>query len=247
MRTVTRRGAGDPVVLIHGFTQTQASWGPIGDRLAGGHEVITLDAPGHGAAADWAADLWDGAREMGRAAGRATYIGYSMGGRFALHLALEEPDLVTRLVLISTSAGIGDPDERAQRRHHDEVLAQRVEREGVEAFVTWWLDQPMWATLAPHAAGGADRLANTPAGLASSLRLAGAGTQEPLWDRLGELAMPVLIIAGGLDARYVAAAARLGEAIPRSEVTIVSGAGHACHLERPDEVAAVVGSWLDRG
>jgi 2-succinyl-6-hydroxy-2,4-cyclohexadiene-1-carboxylate synthase len=82
--------------------------------------------------------------------------------------------------------------------------------------------------------------------LASSLRLAGTGTQEPLWDRLGELAMPVLIIAGELDARYVAAASRMGAAIPRSEVVVVAGAGHACHLERPDEVATIVREWLRR-
>jgi 2-succinyl-6-hydroxy-2,4-cyclohexadiene-1-carboxylate synthase len=121
-----------------------------------------------------------------------------------------------------------------------------VEAEGVEAFVTWWLAQPMWATLGPTAAGAAERLANSPAGLASSLRLAGAGTQEPLWDRLGELAMPVLIIAGELDAPYAAAAVRLGREIPDSEVVIVGGAGHACHLERPDDVVAALSAWLAR-
>jgi 2-succinyl-6-hydroxy-2,4-cyclohexadiene-1-carboxylate synthase len=246
MRPVTRRGSGDAVVLLHGFTQTQRSWGPLAGQLAANHEVITMDAPGHGDAADWVAGLWEGAEGMAHAGGQATYVGYSMGGRFALHLALLHPELVTRLVLISTSAGIEDPDERAARRRSDEMLAQRVETEGVAAFVAWWLAQPMWGTLPAGAAGGKDRLTNTPGGLASSLRRAGAGRQVPLWDRLGGLAMPVLVVAGELDTRYATAAERLGRAIPNAEVAIVAGAGHACHLERPDEVFATIEHWLAR-
>jgi 2-succinyl-6-hydroxy-2,4-cyclohexadiene-1-carboxylate synthase len=242
---VSRRGAGPPVVLIHGFTQTQRSWDPIAGRLAPHYEVVTVDAPGHGSAGEWAADLWEGAAGIGAAAGRATYVGYSLGGRLALHLALARPELVTRLVLISTSAGIDDPAARAARRASDEALARRVEAEGVEAFVKWWLAQPMWATLTPETAGSAERLTNSASGLASSLRLAGAGTQEPLWDRLSQLEMPVLILAGQRDAPYVANAQRLGQAIPNAKVVIVPGAGHACHLERPDQVAEVVEGWLN--
>jgi pimeloyl-ACP methyl ester carboxylesterase len=91
-----------------------------------------------------------------------------------------------------------------------------------------------------------DRLANTPAGLASSLRLAGAGSQDSLWDRLGELTMPVLVVAGELDAPYAAASARMGRLIIPSEVVVVPGAGHACHLERPDDVVAAIEGWLAR-
>jgi 2-succinyl-6-hydroxy-2,4-cyclohexadiene-1-carboxylate synthase len=248
MRPVTRRGAGDPVVLIHGFTQTLRSWDVVAGRLAGHHEVLTIDAPGHGEAGDWEADLWSGARGIGDAAGRATYVGYSMGGRLALHLALARPDLVAGLVLISTSAGIDDPGQRAQRRRSDEALARRLETQGVDAFVTWWLAQPMWSTLPRDVAGRRDRLSNTAAGLASSLRLAGAGTQEPLWPRLSELAMPVLVVAGALDTPYAAAAQRLGRAIAHSEVVIVAGAGHACHLERPEAVVGALERWLtDQG
>jgi len=167
-----------------------------------------------------------------------------MGGRTALHVALSHPDLVDGLVLISTSAGIDDETQRAERRAADEALAERLEREGIEKFLAGWLSQPLFATLPPERAGLLERLANTPAGLASSLRLAGAGAQEPLWDRLSELATrhrPILLIAGELDHRYCEQAERMAAAIgPPATVSTVSGAGHACHLERPREVAAAI-------
>ena len=233
------------MVLVHGFTQTGRSWGEFGRRLGAGHAVNAVDAPGHGGSGRIAAGLWDGASLIGEAGGRATYVGYSMGGRFALHLALLRPDLVTRLVLISASAGIDDASERAERQVADEALANKVEREGVDAFVRWWLSRPMWATLPTEATGMQERLANTASGLASSLRLAGAGTVDPpLWGRLDELAMPTLVVAGELDPAYVGHARRLGSSIPCATVAVVAGAGHACHLERPGPVWEIVEPWL---
>ncbi len=242
-----RWGKGDPLVLIHGFTQTARSWGPFGRRLGYAHNVVALDAPGHGRSSEVSADLWTGAQLIGATGGRAIYLGYSMGGRFALHLALARPDLVTALILISASAGIDDGAERAARCRDDDALAERIERDGVEAFVRWWLGRPMWSTLPAGAASVSERLTNTAAGLAASLRLAGAGHAEPpLWSRLGELTMPVLVVAGELDGAYAQRAARLGAAIPGATVAVVPGAGHACHLERPEAVGAVVGNWLAR-
>src|SRR5690606_23536537 len=117
---------------------------------------------------------------LGDAAGPATYVGYSMGGRLALHLALARPDLVRRLVLIGATGGIDDEDDRAARRAADERLAAHLEQVGVATFVDEWLAQPLFAGLSPTAAARDERLANTAEGLASSLRLAGTGTQEPL-------------------------------------------------------------------
>ncbi|HMC40126.1 MAG TPA: alpha/beta fold hydrolase [Acidimicrobiales bacterium] len=243
------RGRGPRLVLVHGFTQTGRSWGRAGDLLAARHELVTLDAPGHGRSAAIEAGLADGADLMAAAVrttgGPATWLGYSMGGRFALHVAWRHPDLVERLVLVSASAGIDDPAERARRRDSDDLLARRIEQEGKEQFLEWWLAQPLFATLPTGAAGVHERLEGPASGWASSLRRAGTGTQEPLWGRLRELAMPVLVIAGGLDHKYRDLARRIGrETGPNATVVILEGAGHACHLERPDEFADVVGTWL---
>lgn len=240
-------GKGERVAAVHGFTQSSRSWERFAGALGAGYEVLAVDAPGHGGSSAVRAGLWEGAELIGATAGRASYLGYSMGGRFVLHLALLHPELVSRLVLVSATAGIDDPAERHARRRSDEALAEDVEQHGVAHFVEWWLRRPLFATLPPAAAALDSRLANTPAGLASSLRLAGAGTQEPLWDRLATLAMPVLVVAGELDAAYSERAERLAGSIgANATLEVVAGAGHACHLEREAELAAVVRRWMAR-
>jgi 2-succinyl-6-hydroxy-2,4-cyclohexadiene-1-carboxylate synthase len=148
-------------------------------------------------------------------------------------------------VLVSATAGIDDAGERAARRAADDRLAERVEAEGVEAFVSWWRDRPLFATLPAGSAALESRLGGSAAGLASSLRLAGTGTQEPLWDRLGELTMPVLVVAGALDSAYAERAVRLAEGIGTpATLRILDGAGHACHLEQPDMFSSTLRAWL---
>jgi 2-succinyl-6-hydroxy-2,4-cyclohexadiene-1-carboxylate synthase len=241
-----RWGKGDPVVLIHGFTQSARSWGPIGTALARQHAVIALDAPGHGGSADVVADLQAGADLMAATGSEGAWLGYSMGGRYALHVALRHPELVRRLVVVSATGGIDDPAERAARREGDEVLADRVTSDGLDAFVEWWLQRPLFASLPRDAASVESRLGGTAAGLASSLRLAGTGTQTPLWTSLNQLEMPVLVVVGELDTTYLRHGHRLVRSIgANATIAVVPGAGHACHLEQPDAFLSAVIPFLD--
>jgi len=234
------------IVLVHGFTQTRASWADVAVALhRHGHEVITVDAPGHGASGAVEVDLRAGADLLGRTGGTATYVGYSMGGRLALHLAVSRPDRVERLVLVSSTAGIDDTTERAARRAADERLATQIERDGVATFLADWLALPLFANLPPDAARLDDRLGNTAAGLASSLRLAGTGAQVSLWQSLQSLAMPVLLVVGQLDEKYAAIAERMAALIPDATIAVIAGAGHVAHLERPAEFLEVLQRWLD--
>lgn len=239
-------GDGPAVVLLHGFTQSGSSWGPIASDLARDHQVLTIDAPGHGSSSDVGADLEQGADMMASiAASPAAWVGYSMGGRFALTVGLRHPESVSRLVLVSTTAGIEDRDEREKRRAADADLADRIEAQGVERFVKEWLEQPLFSTLPPEAAALESRLASTAAGLASSLRLAGAAEQKPAWEAVGSLAMPVLVVVGELDAKYRALGERLVEQIgSNARLRVIEGAGHACHLERPKEFVAAIRPFL---
>jgi 2-succinyl-6-hydroxy-2,4-cyclohexadiene-1-carboxylate synthase len=238
------RGTGDRVVLVHGFTQTERSWDRVAARLAQRHTVVTIDAPGHGESSGVRADVPAAAALLGAVGGPATYVGYSMGGRLCLQLAVDQPDLVRRLVLVSATAGIDDAAEREARRQADEQLAASVERNGVDAFLDRWLALPLFATLPRDAAALDDRRRNTAEGLASSLRLVGAGTQEPLWDRLPELSMPVLLLVGALDTKYVALAERMAQLIRAAELQVVESTGHAVHLEAPDAFADALDGWL---
>lgn len=232
-----------PVVMLHGFTQTARCWGTFGADLRADHRVVALDAPGHGNSSELHGDLWRTAGLAVAAGGTATYLGYSMGARIALHAALAFPASVTRLVLISGTAGIDDPEERAARRRADESLAARIGHIGVDAFLREWLAQPLFADLSAQQHDLAERRRNRAEGLAASLRELGTGTQEPLWDRLGELAMPVLLITGDADARYGHLARRAAEAIGPNATHVVLRGGHSVHRQAPD-AAAVVRRWL---
>ena len=233
------------VVLVHGFTQTLAAWGVVGERLARRGEVVRVDLPGHGGSGGVRVGFGEAAGLVGEAGGAGTYVGYSLGGRLCLRLALDRPDLVAGLVLVGASPGIADPVARAERWAADEVLAGQVEREGVAVFLDRWLAGPLFAGLPEAAAGRAERLANSPEGLAYALRRLGTGVQEPLWDRLAGLRPPALLVAGERDAKFSAIAGQMAAAIgPSARVAVVPGAGHAVQLERPAELAALVEAFV---
>lgn len=236
------------MALLHGFTQTGRSWAPLVPALAGHGEVLAPDLPGHGARSEVEADLWEAARLVGEECGPAAYVGYSMGGRVALHLGLVRPDLVERLVLVSATGGIDSGAERAARRQEDEELAAALEAEGVDAFLERWMAGPLFAGLSREVAGLEARRENTARGLAAALRLMGTGTQEPLWRRLDELTMPVLVVAGERDDKFAEQALHLGGWIgPTAELALVPGAGHACHLEQPAAFLELVLPFLEGG
>ena len=243
---------GDPtlprLVLVHGFTQTRRSWRSLLPRLTSHHHVIAVDAPAHGRSAGHRTDLDDGAALLGDVGGRAAYLGYSMGGRLTLHLALQRPELVERVVLVGATGGLDTEEERAQRRAADEALAAGLERDGLGPFLERWLANPLFATLPADAAAVEDRLENTVEGLADSLRRTGTGTQRPLWSELGRLTMPALLVAGARDEKFTALAERLASCWGGpATVSLVPDAGHACHLERPDAFLDLVLPFLAEG
>jgi 2-succinyl-6-hydroxy-2,4-cyclohexadiene-1-carboxylate synthase len=232
------------LVLLHGFTQAGASWERVRARLAPRYTALAPDVPGHGTAAGirvtGLAEV--AARILDAAPAQFTLGGYSMGGRIALLVALTAPDRVEQLVLIGATAGIEDAAARTERRAADEELAALLERDGIEAFAERWAALPLWAGLAPDLAAEAQtlRLAQDPAGLAWALRALGTGAMEPVWDRLGELPMPVVAAAGERDERFLAHAARIAAAAPRGRTVRLRGAGHAAHLEAPGAVAGLL-------
>jgi 2-succinyl-6-hydroxy-2,4-cyclohexadiene-1-carboxylate synthase len=239
-------GEGPRLVLVHGFTQTARSWGRFGQLVAAGRQVVSVDLPGHGGSSTVRADLaGSGAlvTEVASSDGAPfDLLGYSLGARVALHAALAAPPGLRRLVLIGGTAGIEDPVMREERRKRDDALAAEVEA-GPDAFLARWVAAPMFAGV--REPGLEERRRNTAEGLASSLRLAGTGSQAPLWDRLGELRAPLLAVAGADDVRFALAAARLARSVPGGVFSLVPGAGHAVHLAQPELCAVIVRRFLD--
>jgi 2-succinyl-6-hydroxy-2,4-cyclohexadiene-1-carboxylate synthase len=250
-------GDGFPLLALHGFTGSATTWQPFAASWPQ-YRIIAVDLIGHGASdaptdesrytmAHCTADL--AALLDALDVERAAVLGYSMGGRVALQLALAAPGRIAALVLESASPGIEDAGERAARVAADRALAESIERDGLEAFVDRWEALPMWATQAalPDTVRQqlrAQRLRNSTSGLANSLRGLGAGTQEAVLGRPGELSMPVLLIAGEHDATYRQLACDIRGCIPNAQINIVEGAGHAVHLERPGAFAPLVKEFL---
>ena len=175
-------------------------------------------------------------------------LGYSMGGRLALSLAIERPDLVERVIVVSAGPGIADPVERADRAIEDERLADRILEIGVPAFLDEWLQRPLIATgSVDDEAATTDRVRreeNSAAGLAAALRGLGQGTTPYLGDRLGDLAIPLLAVSGGEDGRYRELATALAAAVPDGRHLTIDGAGHNVVLQAPGELGAAVEKFL---
>ena len=257
---VEERGQGAPLVLLHGFTGCGAAWGdPLLDALAERRRVLAVDLHGHGASdAPVLDESWrmgcvvaDLARLLDRlGVERADWIGYSMGGRIALALAVLRPGRVERLVLESASPGLEEASAREERRRSDEALAARIESLGLEAFVEEWPLQPLFATQARlpgelRARERARRLVNRPEALAACLRGLGPGSQPSFWERLAEVRSPALLLTGGLDLKFTGIAETMAGSLPDARRVVVPGAGHAVHLEDPAGWLEAVTSFLE--
>jgi len=257
-RLVTGLDGRVPLVLLHGFTGDSTTWDRLVPHLGPDRPVLAVDLVGHGqseAPADsrayTVAKTVSSVRHALRAAGlvRAHWLGYSMGGRVALHMAITVPGAVSSLVLVGTTPGIQDPAERRQRRRDDEAWAASLEREGLAAFVDRWMARPLFATQqrlgqAYLAATRAQRMTNRPHALAHTLRHMGTAVMRSLWPRLHDLTAPVLLVNGAEDARFDGVAAAMALRLPSAQRLVVRGSGHAVHVEAPAALAARVQDFL---
>lgn len=249
-----------PAILLHGFTRNASSWIEIVEHFDG-RDVVAFDLMGHGdspvpdAAVHAEAyslpamtdALAEGLDRIGAA--KAHLAGYSLGGRTALHFALSHPERLASLTLISASPGILDEAERAARRETDARLVKSIERNGLHAFIGEWMHNPLIR-------GGAgpgtpaerkrreERLRQQARGLAGSLLGSGQGIQIPLWDQLRFLRIPVLLIAGQRDEKYLGILAAMRERIQDARALVIDGAGHDVPSEAPGLLArAMTNFW----
>jgi 2-succinyl-6-hydroxy-2,4-cyclohexadiene-1-carboxylate synthase len=257
---VEQAGSGPPLVLLHGFTGSATNWASHLAAFGRQFTLYAIDIIGHGQS-DAPAVLMHYRMEQAVDDLRAlldrldlasiALLGYSMGGRVALQLALAVPERIRALVVESASPGIADPAERAARVRADEALAASIERDGLEKFIDRWQSLPLFASQQrlPSEVWQRQRdvrLANRPIGLANSLRGMGAGAMEPVWDRLETFASPTLVLAGALDAKYVEQGAAMAQRLPRATRRVLPNVGHTTHLEAPELFDRVVLDWLAR-
>jgi 2-succinyl-6-hydroxy-2,4-cyclohexadiene-1-carboxylate synthase len=241
------------ILACHGFTGEGADFAPLRAALPIGLTLVAPDFPGHGShrglrsPADYslAAHLriLDAAAQA--TAEPVTLLGYSMGGRLALHWALANPGKFRQLILVGTSPGLPTEAEQAERTYADNAVAQYLRTQGLSAFYKYWHNQPFFRSLLALPAAQLEpilsrRHQNDPEGLALSLEHVGTGRLPALWERLHELTGPVDLVTGEHDPKFTEIARRMGERIPRARLSVIEGCGHAIHLERPADLVQVL-------
>jgi 2-succinyl-6-hydroxy-2,4-cyclohexadiene-1-carboxylate synthase len=226
------------VLFIPGFMQRGDAWRPVAELLPERYPSRLLDHAEHS---------FEGRMREILEAGAEVLVGYSLGGRLALRAALRSPDSLMAVVLVGSTAGTEEGPLRVQRAEADEKLASWMEAMPIEDIVALWERQPLFAdqsdSLVESQRPG--RLSHDPRSLALLLRTAGQGVLEPVWHELPALEVPLLAIAGARDDAYSAAAKRIAHVAPNARAAIVEDAGHAAHLQRPDEVGRLMAEFLD--
>ena len=243
LHTVTSGDGSREFCFVHGFTQTGKSWTTAAQAI--GDSINTfVDAPNHGESQGISLTLQETGDELADIAFGKILVGYSMGARMALHAAIQHPYAMTGLILVSGTPGIEDDAEREARVQADEELASRIEMIGTSAFIQEWIRQPLFAKSKFSDEEIQDRCKNTSTSLATSLRTCGTGQQESLWSQLQEIKIPVLLICGTRDEKFVEIAKRMNQMISGSTMRILDKAGHNAHLDQPEDFAQAVNWWL---
>jgi 2-succinyl-6-hydroxy-2,4-cyclohexadiene-1-carboxylate synthase len=246
------------LILLHGFTGSSQNWKPLLPSLTSHCQILTLDILGHGRSASppdptryhmaqVAADIVTLLNLLTDQP--AHLLGYSMGGRLALYLAVHYPERFASLILESASPGLKTDAEREERCQQDNTLANRIEREGIEAFVNFWESLPLWDSqkqLSPEirAKLRQQRLQNNASGLANSLRGMGTGVQPSLWQNLPDFHLPTLVMTGELDKKFMGIAQEMMPLLPQANHVTAHDAGHTIHLEKPTQYTQTVVSFL---
>ncbi|WP_201716543.1 2-succinyl-6-hydroxy-2,4-cyclohexadiene-1-carboxylate synthase [Rossellomorea arthrocnemi] len=252
------KGEGEPLVFLHGFTGDTTTWSPITDHLSTTHQCISIDLIGHG--------LTESPKDFTRYKmervsldirfildelniEEAVLIGYSMGGRLALHFSLTYPQRVKALILESASPGLKTTEERVDRMKKDHGLADRIEKDGIENFVDFWQEIPLFASqkrLSDRERFNIrkQRLNQSATGLSNSLRGMGTGAQDSLWDRLCDLSLPVQILVGELDHKFIYIAEEMKKRNSDFQIVTFFNTGHAIHVEEPLKFGTIIKELL---
>ncbi|MBL5767966.1 2-succinyl-6-hydroxy-2,4-cyclohexadiene-1-carboxylate synthase [Heyndrickxia sporothermodurans] len=251
-------GKGEPIVMLHGFTGDMSSWDAINPYLEEEYQLILIDILGHGKTEiplnyeryhieKVAKDIREILIHLKII--KTNLLGYSMGGRLALTFTILYPNMVNKLILESASPGIETEEGRKLRRENDEKLANKIVNEGIESFVQYWTNIPLFKSqkrldYSMQEKVRQQRLRNDPIGLANSLKGMGTGSMPSLWGRLHELEIPVLILSGSLDEKYCEIGKKMENNLSQAMHYIIEDIGHAIHVEDSQKFGTIIKEFL---
>ncbi|SFJ39354.1 2-succinyl-6-hydroxy-2,4-cyclohexadiene-1-carboxylate synthase [Halobacillus dabanensis] len=252
---VEDHGDGPVLVLLHGFTGSASTFDVMLDHLSADYRLIKIDLPGHGKTGPLGVVTMEKfCHDFKRLLDQLdieeiTLLGYSLGGRAALSFTMLYPEYVKQLILESSSPGLETTEEQLTRQAKDKGLSEMIQRDGLEAFVSYWEKIPLFES---HQALSQDvkrtlreeRMSHSPEGLSDSLLGMGTGHQPSWWGQLSVLKLPVLLITGGWDEKFRKINQRMSELLPEVVWREVEGAGHTVHLEKPIIFAKIVDDFM---
>lgn len=247
-------GEGEPLVLLHGFTGSMMTWKNFVSKWKNNFQIITIDLPGHGktytkkpkSMKSFSDDLMKLLNHL--SIEKAHIIGYSMGGRTALSFYHYYPEAVSSLTLASASPGLKTESERKKRIENDMKLANKI-KEGLTQFVNFWESIPLFSShnrLSDKVKKELrdERLMQSPQGLIDSLLHMGTGVQQSWWNDLNKINIPVHLIVGELDHKFVNINNEMNDMILNSKFTIINQAGHTPHIEQPEKFDKIVMTFI---
>ncbi|MEK7775058.1 MAG: 2-succinyl-6-hydroxy-2,4-cyclohexadiene-1-carboxylate synthase [Candidatus Zixiibacteriota bacterium] len=237
---------GQPVIVfLHGFLGNRGDWSDTLQLLSGRYRCVSIDLPGHGTSLIADERQYAMAETAGLVSAtlaklkieRCHLVGYSMGGRLALYIALHFPQLIESVILESASPGIENAEERMKRRQSDAELACRLLEGSAAEFIEEWYDRPLFESMKRYP----ERLTQLKnsrqslfaGGLAASLRQMGTGSQPSLWHKLDMLIPSALLLVGERDNTFRSVAEQMKRRNDKLSVRILPDCGHNCHWENP--------------
>jgi 2-succinyl-6-hydroxy-2,4-cyclohexadiene-1-carboxylate synthase len=251
-------GEGFPLILLHGFTGDVSTWSSLIMTLRGKRKLVCIDIVGHGRT-DCPDHLkryrmmsvvndikkiieffkWD----------RVDLLGYSMGGRLALSFAMEYPHLVRKCILESSSPGLKTEEERKTRQIQDEKLAGLILDQGIEGFVNYWENIPLFTSqkklpMDRQVEIRKQRLQNSVVGLANSLKGMGTGVQPSWWGKLEQFQVDTLLLTGSLDGKFCSIAEEMVSRMKQAQWMTVNDSGHAIHVEHSEKFGTIIDGFL---
>jgi 2-succinyl-6-hydroxy-2,4-cyclohexadiene-1-carboxylate synthase len=245
------------VLFLHGFLGCRYDWDELAGLIGDRYRCLRVDLPGHHHSCQ---QLPSNEYSMPQTArlmielldhceiGSCCLVGYSMGGRLGLYLLTHFPERFTMAVIESASPGLRTEAERIARRIDDEKLAKHLREEPFNNFLSYWYNQPLFQTMDQTSTRFATLLKrrgnHDPNGLALSLEQIGTGAMPSLWDKLPQIEVPVMFVAGEKDAKFNRLAGEMANLCPRGRATIIQGAGHNVHFERPAEYSRALIDFL---
>ncbi len=235
------------ILFLHGFMGNIDEFDEAIKLLSNEFSYLTLDLPGHGKTQVLDHDEYYTMANTAEALialldklkiSQCFLVGYSMGGRLALYLTRYFPERFIKVILESASPGLATDTERVVRIKNDSQIANKlsrsVDKKDFATFLDNWYKQSIFGNIKNHPQYKSmleNRLQNDPLELVKSLHFMGTGSQSSLWEEIGKIKIPLLLLVGEYDEKFIAVNQKMVDKCEMMQLKVIDDVGHNIHFE----------------